>query len=56
VLVTDRMDGLYLFRQQGDAHRFMYAVLTAGGHAEMSEEPINHASTTDELIAQEMDS
>jgi hypothetical protein len=55
VLVTDRMDGLYLFRNKDDAHRFHKAVLDAGSHADMTEEPISHGNVVDELIAQELE-
>jgi hypothetical protein len=56
VLVTDRMDGLYLFLLKEDAHRFHKAVLANGGDADMTEEPINHTVTTTELVEQENDS
>lgn len=55
VLVTDRMDGLYLFSKPGDADRFLQAVIETGGHGQMTEEPISDTSGADELIAQELD-
>lgn len=53
VTVHGRMDGLYLFADEADATRFAEAVIQAGGEVEQSDEPINDAATTDELIAAE---